>query len=91
MRIGNAAAPCSKLPGLDNREDMRMEHWTPVPHLVVNDAEAAIEFYGKAFGAILETKHPAEDGKRLMHAHLRMGSGALMLHDEFPEFGDQGA
>lgn len=68
-----------------------MDYSTPVPHLVVSDGEAAIKFYGKAFGAILETKHPAEDGKRLMHAHLKMGSGAVMLHDEFPEFGDQGA
>jgi PhnB protein len=70
---------------------MSMEHWTPVPHLVVDDGEAAIEFYGKAFGAKLEMKHPAEDGKRLMHAHLKMGSGALMLHDEFPEYGGEGA
>ena len=58
---------------------------------VVNDGEAAIAFYQKAFGAVLETKHHAEDGKRLMHAHLKMGSGALMLHDEFPEYGGEGA
>lgn len=63
----------------------------PVPHLVVNDGEAAISFYEKAFGATLEAKHPAEDGKRLMHAHLKLGSGALFLHDDFPEFGDRGA
>jgi PhnB protein len=68
-----------------------MSKYTPVPHLVVNDGEAAISFYEKAFGAKLETKHPAEDGKRLMHAHLKLGSSALMLHDDFPEFGDQGA
>ena len=29
------------------------------PHLVVNDGEAAITFYEKAFGATLEAKHPA--------------------------------
>jgi len=62
----------------------------PVPHLVVNDGAAAIAFYEKAFGATLENKHLAEDGKRLMHAHLDLGGGALFLHDEFPEYGDHG-
>lgn len=62
----------------------------PIPHLVVNDGEGAIAFYEKAFGATLENKHPAEDGKRLMHAHLKLGNGSLLLHDEFPEFGDHG-
>ena len=61
------------------------------PHLVVDDGEAAIAFYEKAFGAKLEAKHPAEDGKRLMHAHLTLGAGALFLHDDFPEFGEHGA
>jgi len=64
---------------------------TLIPHLVVNDGAAAIAFYEKAFGATLEAKHPADDGKRLMHAHLKIGSGALFLNDDFPEFGDPGA
>ena len=64
---------------------------TLIPHLVVNDGEAAIAFYEKAFGATLEAKHPAEDGKRLMHVHLKLGPGALFLHDDFPEFGEHGA
>lgn len=68
-----------------------MSNLTPVPHLVVSDGEAAISFYEKAFGAKLEMKHPADDGKRLMHAHLKFGSADLFLHDDFPEFGDTGA
>lgn len=64
---------------------------TLVPHLVVDDGEAAISFYEKAFGAVLEAKHPADDGKRLMHVHMTLGSGALYLHDDFPEYCDQGA
>jgi PhnB protein len=67
----------------------QMTNCTPIPHLVVNDGEAAIKFYEKAFGATLETKHAAEDGKRLMHAALKVGEGAILLHDDFPEFGDQ--
>jgi len=29
----------------------------------------------------------AEDGKRIMHAHLNLNGGSLMLNDDFPEFG----
>ena len=68
-----------------------MNNSTLTPHLVVNDGEAAIAFYEQAFGATLEAKHPADDGKRLMHVHLKLGSGALFLHDEFPEYGGEGA
>jgi PhnB protein len=64
---------------------------TPTPHLVVNNAEAAIKFYETAFGATPTAKHPTEDGKRIMHAALKLGDGAIMLHDDFPEHGDQGA
>ena len=68
-----------------------MVDMTPVAHLVVSDGEAAIAFYERAFGAVLEMKHAADDGKRLMHAHLKFGSASLFLHDDFPEFGDTGA
>jgi PhnB protein len=65
-----------------------MSNATPIPHLVVSDGEAAILFYETASGAVLQQKHPAKDGKRLLHAHLVFGGGTLFLHDEFPEFGD---
>ena len=68
-----------------------MNNPTLVPHLVVDDGEAAIAFYEEAFGAALEAKHPADGGKRLMHVHMTLGGGALFLHDDFPEYGDQGA
>lgn len=68
-----------------------MSSMTLSPHLVVDDAEAAISFYQHAFDANLHEKHVAEDGKRLMHVHLSIGSSVLFLHDEFPEFGGQGA
>ena len=48
-------------------------------------AEAA-EFYKKAFGAEEVLRHPADDGKRLMHIHLRINGGSLMMSDEFPEY-----
>lgn len=57
------------------------------PHLTIrgNKAAEAIGFYERAFGAKELSRHPAEDGVRLMHAHLALNGGALMLHDDFPE------
>jgi len=61
-----------------------------VPHLVVKGGKAAISFYEKAFGAQCLFSHPAEDGERLLHASLSINGGTVMLHDEFPEYGDGG-
>lgn len=57
-----------------------------VPHIVVSGAVQAIEFYKEAFGAQEVHRVPAEDGKRLMHAELKIGEGTLYLCDDFPEF-----
>lgn len=59
------------------------------PHLTIpsRGGEAALEFYGRAFGATVLRKQYAEDGERLMHAHLIINGSSLMLHDEFPEYG----
>jgi len=58
------------------------------PHLTIRDGKAAdaIEFYGRAFDAQEVGRHMADDGKRIMHAHLKVNGGSLMLNDEFPEF-----
>jgi PhnB protein len=55
-------------------------------HLVVGGANKAIEFYKKAFGAHELQRMPAEDGERLMHAHLKVGDADLFLCDDFPEY-----
>ena len=59
------------------------------PHLTVRDGNAAeaIEFYTRAFGAREIGRHMAEDGKRIMHAHLTVNGASLMLNDDFPEHG----
>jgi PhnB protein len=59
---------------------------TVTPHLVCAGAADAIEFYKKAFGAIEVMRIPAPDGK-LMHAMIRIGDSAVMLVDEFPDWG----
>ncbi|MCA1653657.1 MAG: VOC family protein [Sphingomicrobium sp.] len=59
-------------------------------HLTIRDNRAAeaIAFYKAAFGAEAEmTPHLADDGKRIMHSHLRVNGGHLMLNDDFPEYG----
>lgn len=59
---------------------------TVTPYLIVNDAAAAIEFYKKAFGATEFMRMPSPGGK-IMHAEVRIGSGPVMLADEFPQMG----
>lgn len=58
------------------------------PHITIRDNRAveAIDFYTKAFGAVEHHRAPADDGKRLMHAHLGLNGASLMLHDDFPEY-----
>jgi uncharacterized glyoxalase superfamily protein PhnB len=58
-----------------------------VPYLTVDGAGEASAFYQKAFGAREIARMPARDGKRLMHCHLEINGGALMLSDNFPEMG----
>lgn len=58
-----------------------------VPYLTVDGANDAAAFYVKAFGAKEVHRMPAEDGKRVMHCHLEINGGALMLADNFIEYG----
>ncbi|WP_396927480.1 VOC family protein [Mycolicibacterium sp.] len=57
------------------------------PHLVVDDAPAAIDFYVKAFGATEIGRVPRPDGK-LIHAALQINGAMVMLNDDFPEMSD---
>ena len=58
------------------------------PHLSIGGGRAAeaIDFYKAAFGAEEQMRHPADDGKRLLHAHLTLNGASLMLADDFPEY-----
>ncbi|WP_166906414.1 VOC family protein [Mycobacterium sp. DL440] len=59
-----------------------------LPHLVVDDAAAAIDFYVKAFGATELGRVPGPDGRRLIHAALTINGSTVMLNDDFPEYND---
>lgn len=56
-----------------------------IPHLVCSPAAKAMDFYKAAFGAEEVSRHPAQDGKRLMHAEMQIGPSSLFLADDFPE------
>ena len=62
------------------------EHEGLIPHLVCEGCAAAIEFYKRAFGATEISRTKSPDGKRIMHAEIRIGGRPLFLNDDFPEF-----
>jgi PhnB protein len=59
-------------------------------YLTLRDAASAIEFYKRAFGAteIMRLKGP---GGTIGHAEIRIGNTAIMLSDEFPQYGNLSA
>jgi len=58
---------------------------TLTPHIVVNDAKAAADFYHRAFEAEVMGLSFGPDGK-VMHAQVRIGDSILMFADEYPEW-----
>jgi len=52
--------------------------------LCTKNAEEAIEFYKKAFGADELTRSAGSDG-RIGRAELQIGNSRLLIADEFPE------
>jgi PhnB protein len=62
------------------------DHQGLIPHLVCEGCADALEFYKRAFGAEEICRVPAPDGKRIMHAAMRIGGGTVFLVDDFPEF-----
>jgi PhnB protein len=60
-------------------------HRTVTPHLVVDDAIEAIDFYTRAFDA-REMMRVEHDGK-IRHAQIAIGNSRIMISDECPEAG----
>ena len=59
---------------------------TPYLSIPSRGGQAAAEFYARAFGAVEVRRQVADDGERLVHAHLHINGGSVMLSDEFPEY-----
>jgi PhnB protein len=60
-----------------------------IPHLIVPDGLAAIEFYKSVFGAEEGHRMMAPDGKRLMHGEIVLDGHKFFLSDAF-EAGEGG-
>ena len=56
-------------------------HHTVTPHLIMNDAASALDWYAKALGAEELSRSAGPDGK-IMHAEIRVGNSVIMLNDE---------
>lgn len=61
---------------------------TVTPHLVVRNAEQALEFYKNAFSAVETVRMPGPGGK-ILHAEIKIGDSHLFLADEMPEWGSK--
>ena len=59
---------------------------TIFPHLCIQGAREALEFYKKAFGATEVMVLPHQDGKRLLHAAIDIDGAQVFIHDDFPEY-----
>jgi PhnB protein len=79
-------------PQLGGRREAEMTEFPPngmsvlSPHLVIDGASAAIDFYKEAFGAEEMARMPGPDG-RLMHGSVRICGASVMLVDENPAWG----
>ena len=54
------------------------------PYLSVPDANAAIDFYTKAFGAAEKFRLPSDDKKKVMHAVVEIAGGQVFMSDMGP-------
>jgi PhnB protein len=59
------------------------------PYLIVDGADAAIDFYKSVLGASERMRMDGPDG-RVGHAELEIGDSVVMLADEHPEMGIRG-
>jgi PhnB protein len=56
-------------------------------YLMARGASDASAFYQKAFAAEELSRMLHEQTGKLMHCHLRINGGDVMMSDEFPEYG----
>lgn len=84
-----AAPAWKKITGTPAADRVPKEYHTVTPMFTVADAAAAIEFYKNAFGATELMRMPGPDGKKVMHAELKIDDSILMIGDSFPEMGDK--
>lgn len=52
------------------------------PSLTFKDSQKALDFYKKAFGAVVLDFLPSPAGRGIMHATMKIGNSILMMGDE---------
>ncbi len=57
------------------------------PYINVDGAAKAMEFYGKAFGAVEHERNIPEGGDRVMHGMVEINGAPLFISDFFPDYG----
>jgi PhnB protein len=57
------------------------------PYLCVDGAAQAIDFYREVLGAVERMRMPGDSPDTIGHAELQIGTGMIMLADEFPDMG----
>jgi PhnB protein len=57
------------------------------PYLCCRGAADAIDFYKEVLGATERMRMPGDSPDNIGHAELEIGSGLVMLADEFPDMG----
>jgi uncharacterized glyoxalase superfamily protein PhnB len=68
-------------------EPTRQQIHEVFPYLRVRDAAAALDYYQRAFGARVRLRLDEAGTGRIGHAEMELGSGVVMLSDEYPEHG----
>jgi len=73
-------------------EDINLERLMQgvIPYLCIDGAQKAVEFYKKAFGAVVVGEPAIDDKGVVMNISLCINGGCLMLMDTMPNIGTEG-
>src|SRR5262249_56042474 len=86
--IRGPAGDEERSPGMANGKPSPDSQSALTPHLVIQGAAAAIEFYKEVFGATeVRRMMVSPDSAYVRHAHLRIGASDLYLNDAVPGMG----
>lgn len=58
-----------------------------IPYLIMHDCAKAMDYYKKVFKAEEVSRLPSPDGKKIMHAEMRISGCMVYMGDECPEVG----
>ena len=68
-------------------EPIPAEYPRVTPYLCCRGASAAIDFYTRVLDAKERMRMPGDSPETIGHAELEIGTGMIMLADEFPDHG----